>query len=667
MRTSRPLRLAAALAAAGLLAAAGAVSAQVAADDAPAPGAVFEPAPASQPRYGTKDPAADPTVQRTVVAAVDGVGLYVETWLPAEKDGVAPPERVPTILIMTPYVSQGVKRYTGARNDVIAYFTERGYAVAQAHVRGTGESGGCLEQTAAHQIDDGARIVEYLGRDAAWSDGNVGMYGISYDGETQISTAGLGDPERTKYLKAIVPVASVSGQYEYSFADGVPYAGQALLSNAAYLALTSAVPGTTTTPVQMAQKATCQPEVMASSANVTGDMTPYWAAREYRPGADRITAATLYVHGLADFNVQPIAATGFLDRIPAATPRKALLGVWAHNFPDSHPTVAPEWARADWLPMVTAWYDRYLKGLDTGVESWPTIQVQGSDGAWRAEPEWPGTGGPVGQLALGPGGALGVTEPSGSSTFTEGVPRATLPGDRVVLRTPPLEQRLHLTGQPVLDLWVTTDRPDGHVAAQITALGPDGSPLRHAGSSGQVHATWGFRSLQHLEPVTENWFRQSAGTLPPVGTPLHVPVRFQPTDLVVPAGGRLEVVVAGSLAYTRTGTPSGTAARITVLHDCEHPSALRFLLASPDAPALEVREVGQQGELTPPEPAVREVDGGGLATAPVCGDGPVRLDAFRPTRDLIGSGSGPAGPAAEIARSSRPDREAPGRPSRPRP
>ena len=64
--------------------------------------------------------------------------------------------------------------------------------------------------------------------------------------------------------------------------------------------------------------------------------------------------------------------------------------------------------------MVTAWYDRYLKGLDTGVEAWPRVQVQGTDGQWRAEPELPDdAAGPAGQLALGAGGTLGTAEPEG--------------------------------------------------------------------------------------------------------------------------------------------------------------------------------------------------------------------------------------------------------------
>ncbi|HVF04047.1 MAG TPA: CocE/NonD family hydrolase [Frankiaceae bacterium] len=626
----RPLRLLL-VAGTALAVAAGSVHA------APArqPARVFDPRPRSAERYDTADPSADPRRQRTYVKAADGVRLFVETWLPAPLGGRVPPKRIPTVLIMTPYVKMGVKRYTGTRTDIAEYFTSRGYAVAQAHVRGTGESGGCLEQTARKQIDDGARIVEYLGRDAPWSNGRVGMYGISYDGETQISVAGLGDPRRTKYLKAIVPVASVSGQYEYSAFDGVPYAGQALGSNATYLGGVSARPGDTSSAEQYAAKATCQPEIVAGSADQSGDMTPYWMAREYRAGASRIKAATLYVHGLTDFNVQPIAMAGMLDRIPASTPRAGLVGVWPHAFPDHHPGVRPEWERGDWLDMVTAWYDRYLKGLPTGVESWPRVQVQSSDGRWRAERDFPGTGGPVGQLALSAGGTLGSRDPSGSSSFVESDPLRE-PPTAVRFETPKVRAPLHLTGQPVLDLWVSTDRPDGHLAAELTVYGADGVVLRHTGSDAQALSTYGFRSLRHTQPIRENWFRQTTPNDVPLVTPVRVQVRFHPTDLVVPVGGRLRLTISGVLRYSRTSSPSGTAARITVSHDCDAPSVLRFVTPRPDATLLGVRLKHQGGAPRAPRVARRSVDGGGLASGKVCGRPPLRLDAFRPSRDLVG-------------------------------
>ena len=68
---------------------------------------------------------------------------------------------------------------------------------------------------------------------------------------------------------------------------------------------------------------------------------------------------------------------------------------------------------------VTAWLDQWVKGLDAGVGDWPVAQVQGSDGQWRAEADWPTTGGPVGQLALGPAGGFGVGSPVGFTRYQE--------------------------------------------------------------------------------------------------------------------------------------------------------------------------------------------------------------------------------------------------------
>jgi len=587
---------------------------------APSLGSVFEPKPQSQPIYGT-----DPATKQVVVEAIDGVDLFVETWFPAAKDGATPPAKLPSILIMTPYVQPGVQRYT-TRNDanVIEYFTQRGYAVAQHHVRGTGASGGCLELTAELQIDDGARVVEYLGKDAPWAEGNVGMYGISYDAETQISVAGRGDPAKTKYLKAIIPSETVGGQYEYSFMDGVPYLGQALLSNAGYFL--SSMEGAGADPKTF-ERLTCQPDVFANSGNPTGDLTPYWAIREYRPGAKNFKAATLFLHGFADWNVLPITVSGFFERLPADVPHKGLFGQFNHNFPDKHANVASEWERPDWLPMATAWYDRYLKRLDTGVEDWPEVQVQGTDGQWRAEADFPTTGGPVGQLALsaadgGDTGSLGTPEPQGETSFAESEGEA-------VFETAALRAPLHLTGLPIADLWLTSSLPDAHLAAELHVIGADGADLALPG--GETVGTFGARSLQHLAAMPDGYFVQTMGEPAPVATPTRVPLRFQPVDLVVPEGARLRLRIAGTTTFKRETVP-GAASRITLLHGCETPSALRFLMAHPAAPLLNVREGDEAGALTSTPAPARGTDGGGLASRKVCGKAPERLAAFGPER-----------------------------------
>jgi hypothetical protein len=74
-------------------------------------GTAWSPTPQSKPLYGTQAPDADPERQRARIEGSDGVSLYVETWLPAEKDGATPPAKLPTVLVMTPYVVQGQEEY----------------------------------------------------------------------------------------------------------------------------------------------------------------------------------------------------------------------------------------------------------------------------------------------------------------------------------------------------------------------------------------------------------------------------------------------------------------------------------------------------------------------------------------------------------------------------
>jgi X-Pro dipeptidyl-peptidase len=623
------MRIARALLAVVLL---GAVMAPTAARAVSAPdkGKAFAPKPRSKALYGTKAPSEDPDTQQHYVEGDDGTDLYVETWLPTEKNGHKPPKHIPTILIMTPYVSQGVEEYPqGSLPDFIDYFTARGYAVAQHHVRGTGESGGCLEQTAANQWSDGANVVEYLGKDAPWSNGKVGMYGASYDAETQVSTAGLGDPKKTKYLKATIPTASVGSQYDWNYMDGVPWTGATFLGNASYLATVSLVPGQEPAPQHYPEKLECQGDVMGESGNVSGDYTQYWKDRELRQGAPHVKAATLEVHGLRDFNVQDITLAGFFNRLPKSTPHKGLFGVWNHAFPGAHSAVEPTWARADWYDMVTAWYDRYLKGKDTKVEKWPAVQVQASTGQWWTVKEFPTTASRLGQLALGPDGSLGATHPKGSTSFTEQLETGE-PGDGeyTVFETKHLKAPLHLTGQPMLDLWLTSSTDDGHVAAELEVIGPDGEPLHHEGSNDEFHATYGARSLQHIDPMPRGWFEQKEGVPVVPNEIIHMTLRFLPTDLIVPKGGSLRLTIGGSITYSKGDSmPSGAGSTITLMHDCGQPSILRFRMPNKNAPLINVRETDELNvkKLASKPARMGNQNAKGLASKRVCGAKPKAL------------------------------------------
>ena len=576
----------------------------------------FTPTPISPALYDVAPPFSH------VVKAADGIDLYVQVWLPAAKGTNVPPARVPSVLVITPYQVAGTVESTKTLNAVVP----RGYAYVQMHLRGFGNSGGCVDLLGAREADDAGRVIEWLGRDAPFSDGNVGGYGVSYPGGTITAAAARGDAEKVKYLKAIVVGAPYVSEYEARWMfDGVPsvligelhppnYMGQTIVPHLDTLPVA--------TPAQLAQRPTCWVEHFLSLVDdFSGDFTPYFAARETRAYASRIKAAVLMTHGHADLvpigGVPPMAQAGLFDKIPATTPKAGIFGVFGHSNPP----------RADWVDTMMAWYDKWLKGMPTGAETWPVAQVQGTDGQWRAEPNWPTVGGRPGQLALGPAGTMGGTTPTGSTGYVDLGLETTLgrvPGTYAVFETPPLADRLELTGQPVLDLWLKLGLPDAHIAAKLETFDAAGRAIANGW-------TYGMRSARHLNPLVDNRFAQRNGKPPSTTVPVRVPVRFQPTDLVVPAGGRIRITVAGSVivntglaqlgipepVFMGPSQPSFIPTPVTILHGCGvGVSALRFEMPSATPDFLRVA-----GNPVTPSSATLVSDGG-LATASVCGQPP---------------------------------------------
>jgi predicted acyl esterase len=621
----RTSRLRCSLLSALLIAAAGLASgASAVASERGRPPVVFDATPASPPLYGIQPPSVDPARQRQVVTAADGTALFVETWLPAPKDGATPPARVPVVVSISPYLTLGAVESAWARDT----FVPRGYAYANVHVRGTGESGGCIDLFGAVEADDSARVIEHLGRDAAFSDGNVGGYGVSYPGGTILSAAGRGDPERVKYLRAVAAGAPYHSAHEAQWTfDGVPSFLVPTTTPGSYflqsLGLTLDAVPTPPEPGHLIERPGCQAPHALAALDWSGNHTAWHAERDNRAWTANISAATLIFHGHADLvpigGSPPSIERGLFDELPAGTPRAGVFGVFGHRLPRTeHPEIED---------MVVAWFDRHLRGIDTGTDAWPEVQVQGTDGRWRSESDWPTLGGPVGHLALGPAGALGASEPTGSTTYLEG-PYETTPDEApdsvAVFETEPLPDRLELSGQPVLDLWLQLTVPDAHVAARLEVI--------RGGE--RVAMTYGLRSAQHLAPFANGRFVQAVPELPPVGVPVRVPVRFQPTDLVAEAGDVVRVTVAGSLivndGLSQFGIPepvflgpsqaSGVVAPVEILHDCAHPSTLRFELPTRSSRTLAIGT----GAAIPRTDLVH--DGGGVATARVCGARPVRID-----------------------------------------
>ncbi|MBL8265206.1 CocE/NonD family hydrolase [Steroidobacter sp.] len=161
-------------------------------------------------------------VDRNVFVAMrDGTRLATDLYLPSQ----AQKGKVPVVLIRTPYGKD--VRYTPQSKQptsLLRFFVSIGYAVVVQDKRGRHRSEGEYVVSGG-DAEDGYDTVDWLSKQA-WSNGNVGAIGCSYEGDIQLFMAGTRPPA----LKALIPLASGSavgslgGHYRYWGArvGGVP-------------------------------------------------------------------------------------------------------------------------------------------------------------------------------------------------------------------------------------------------------------------------------------------------------------------------------------------------------------------------------------------------------------------------------------------------------------
>lgn len=460
--------------------------------------------------------------ERVNVKAHDGIDLHARVYRPDTSSD--PDWRLPVILVHSPYYNGQLFGSADRSLDLVEYFTPKGYAVVLSDVRGTGNSGGCGEQDGPNQAQDFKTLVEHFAAQP-WSNGKVGSYGKSYDAETQHAGAVLAP----KGLETMVSVAGISGLYDVAYFDGVPLRLNGLLSAAVYELYDLDLPSEASYLPRRTGRHLCQPANFANGADPRGDMTQYWAEREFRTGVDNVTASTLYVMGLSDFIVAPIATDGWYDELP--TFKRAIFGQWAHFYPYDAPA---SYARDDWYDSVHAWLDHELLDLPTGIQQWPDVQVQSEENVWRAVDSFAGMGDNVEYLL-----SDAASMSPGSDVIAEDAPTTFTEDSSATWDSPPMEAELHLSGQALLDATITLDRPDGHFAVTLQEITESGAART---------LTRGYLSAMHRDSLTEP-------ALVPINEPVEYEIRTYPFDKTVAAGSRLRLVLSGSDSRT---TPAMT-------------------------------------------------------------------------------------------------------------
>ena len=230
--------------------------------------------------------------------------------------------------------SSATRRATSPTSST--YFTARGYAVAQHHVRGTGDrrlprADRRRTRSTTARASSSTSAATRRGRN-----GDVGMYGISYDAETQISVAGRGDP-----AKIDVPEGD-RARRSRSAASTSTRTWTACRSPARRCCRT---PATSRSPAwrpgdgagrrrTRSSASAASPRSSPAPPTRAGDLTPFWQVREYRPGrAERQGGHAVAPRPAPTGTSSRSRWPASFDRLPATTPHKAIVGVLGARLP----------------------------------------------------------------------------------------------------------------------------------------------------------------------------------------------------------------------------------------------------------------------------------------------------------------------------------------------
>lgn len=497
----------------------------------------------------------------------DGTRINMGVFRPDVPEGV----KVPVLIDAGPYYLDGdagsaspdTQRLGGF---LIENFVPHGYAVAQVSVRGTGTSGGCNDYLGAKEQRDLDAVVTYLA-EQEWSNGNVAMIGRSYDGSTPWEVAAMGN----EHLKTIVPISGITSLQQLHFRNGSSEARSLFLGSLYYsYGATEAAGGPEDDPTRAPRMACAEgPQHTPMGAygyatgggrGIPGPGDAYWSEREFAARVlENYEGSIFYVHGLQDWNVKPAQGVDVYNAFEGK--KKALLGQWAHNYPDrpdEHNNL-----RWDWAEMLLRWFDQELKGVET--DTGPAVEVQDQRGRWRAEPQnaWPPTDAEWTILYPDASGALGPTPGEGTMPLFAPAPLALADapapvedvlGARVLtFLSEPFPEGALIAGMPQLHLTVTSTTPGGNLWAELYEIDANQTATRIGRAQMDLRYRDGGNVPQAYVPSTPvlakmEFYPLNARLLP--GSSLLLAITGEPSDLDVlpnPATARMDVTLGEGL------------------------------------------------------------------------------------------------------------------------
>jgi putative CocE/NonD family hydrolase len=575
--------------------------------------------------------------QSFYLAMHDGVKIAVDLCLP---DRARSGSRLPTILHQTRYwraidfrwpvgLFSGLNMYDMLK--IRPAFLSHGYAWISMDVRGSGASYG--HQTGpypAEAVEDVRQVADWI-VGQAWSNGRIGVYGISYDGLTAISALRARHPA----ILACAPTYTVFDLYpDIAGIGGVPFSWfhrtwglgtKALDANKVgfYAGLLPKLVARGVRPVDADRRRKLLMQAIGDHArnwdvhetsfrvNYRDDSLPYdpgWSLDSFSPHShlEEIAAsgAAVYLYsGWLDAGFQHAAIRYFLNlKNPGS---RLTIGPWDHGGRyNVSPTIQRKSDYRQHILDLLHFFGAHLNGAEVadGIPGQGSVRyfTLGED-LWKEAETWPPPNSHAITYYLAAGNALSPSRPIGAEgsdayrvDYSAGTGQASrwdsLIGglhnpkvymDRVeqdrkllVYSSIPLAEQMEVTGHPQVRLYVTSTAVDGNFFAYLEDVDEQGRVTYVTeGMLRAIHRKLSSRTPLYHDLVPYHSFnRADAAPLEP-GEVTELAFDLLPTSYLFRAGHRVRLALAGA-DRDHFFVPPGEPPVLRFYRDSEHSSRI---------------------------------------------------------------------------------------------
>ena len=469
----------------------------------------------------------------------DGIKIYIDVFRP-EQEG-----KYPVLVNWGPYgkfcrlkydirgncgiEDKDINEYTAFEAGDPVYWCRNGYVLINPDPRGAWNSEGDITFMSDQEAEDCYDLIEWAGTQD-WSNGKVGMQGVSYLAWSQWRVAALNPP----HLAAINPWEGVSDFYrEMAYHGGIPetHFRSLFQSNLSF----------STTRVE-------DYEIMAKEHPLFDD---YWTSKN--ADLSKITVPAFIVASWSDHGLHNRGTIEGFKQIASKDKWLLVHGQkkWAHFY---HP---------ENVEKQRQFFNRFLKGFDNRVKEWPRVTLEVRERIYvqgiRTEREWPPLRTQYRKLFLNAGnGELGLSpleEPDQVSYDVNDIRDKT----QNACFEFEFDNQTELTGYMKLKLWVEADGSDDmDLFVAIEKIDPMGYrvPFAFFGNhdDGPVALGWlraSHRELDEERSTPDQPFHTHRKEIKlKAGEIVPVEIEIWPSSTLFHRGEKLRVVVQGSDIHT---------------------------------------------------------------------------------------------------------------------